>query len=297
MESMYSHPIVLFHSQCMDGLVAAWVAWRRYFERAEYIPVRYGQKPPDCSDRLVYVLDFCYSPEDTAALADQASRVIIMDHHKTSIDRFEQGWKPRPDVETIFDLGRSGAGITSDYFNAQARVWIVDYAEDRDLWRWKLPHSREINALLAASCLGKPPTEAFHLLNELRGLSMKQVIAQGTGAQLQIECYARQVATEAQRITFAGHANIPLVNLPKPMASEVLHALLDDRTPFAAGWRQEGTQAVFSLRSANGPDSFDVAKLAERFGGGGHRNAAGFSMTFHAVEEFIMGKVPAGREP
>lgn len=280
-EETNPRPLIIFHDQCMDGLAAAWIAWRRYFDRADYLPMRYGQKPPSCTDRLVYILDFSFSPEDTTKIADEATKVIVIDHHATAIDRFEN-WKPRNDVVLHFDVTHSGAQLTARYFNAAARLWIIDYVEDRDLWAWKLPHSKELNALLSAACLGKEPVEAFKTFEELRGLSQKQAIAQGTGAQMQIECYARQVASEARKMTFAGHANIPVVNLPKPMASEVLNELAAGSL-FAVGWRQEGDKAVFSLRSRDAA-VFNVAKLAERFGGGGHPPAAGFELRFNAVD-------------
>lgn len=285
-------PLVLFHAQCMDGLAAAWVVWRRHFDKADYVPVRYNQEPPSCADRVVFIVDFCYPPDVTARIADEACRVIVIDHHETAIEKFQAAWKPRPDVHLIFDLEHSGAQLTAQYFNASSRLWIVDYVEDRDLWKWALPNSREINALLGAACLGKEPLEAFKTLEELRGISRKQAVAQGLGAQMQIECYARQVASEARITTFAGHPGIPVVNLPKPMASEVLHEVLKT-APFAVGWRQEGTSAVFSLRSQE-PNGFNVAKLAERFGGGGHHHSAGFTLPFNAGAlwgELIEGKL------
>jgi oligoribonuclease NrnB/cAMP/cGMP phosphodiesterase (DHH superfamily) len=276
-------PLIIFHDSCMDGIASAWVAWRRYFDRADYVPMRYGQKPPCCQDRVVFVLDFCFSPEETIRIADEATRVLVFDHHKTAIDRFSD-WRPRPDVELHFDLKHSGAQLTAKHFSAASRLWIVDYVEDRDLWKHALPHTHEVNALLGASCLGLEPIEAFKILDQLRGLSMKQAVAQGTGALLQLRCYARQVAAEARKTTFAGHPGIPVVNLPKPMASEVLHELTQE-APFAVGWRQEGPNIVFSLRSAGKP-AFDVAKLAERYGGGGHPSAAGFTLPCNAVDMF-----------
>jgi nanoRNase/pAp phosphatase (c-di-AMP/oligoRNAs hydrolase) len=45
--------------------------------------------------------------------------------------------------------------------------------------------------------------------------------------------------------------------------------------PFAAGYQDQGTLRKWSLRS--GPDGVDVAAIAVRFGGGGHRHAAGFT--------------------
>lgn len=283
--------LVLFHDQCADGLAAAWTAWRVLGSGAEYMPVRYDEPPPkQVGDRDIYVLDFSYDPKTLAGMADAARRLVVIDHHATAIDQLK-GWKARPDVELVLDKTHSGAQLALRYFSVpDTRLWIIDYVEDRDLWRFGLPHSKEINALIAASALGRTPLDAFQVFEELRGYSMKKAVERGAGALLQIECYARQVAKEARRITFSGYPEIPVVNLPKPMTSEVLHALTSE-APFAVGWRQEGAKAVFSLRSSGNP-GFNVATLAERYGGGGHHNAAGFTLDFAAVETFVLGKTP-----
>jgi oligoribonuclease NrnB/cAMP/cGMP phosphodiesterase (DHH superfamily) len=274
-----SRPLVLFHDQCVDGVVSAWIAWRRYFDQAEYLPVRYGEQPPDCADRLVFILDFSYPPSVMSKIADQASRCIVIDHHDSAVWAYQREWLERHDVVTVFDLAHSGAQLTARYFNASARLWIVDYAEDQDLWKFSLPDSKEVNALIAATCLGLPPLEAFQALEELRGRSMKLAVQQGRGALLQVQAYARQVASEAKRVTFAGYPNIPIVNCAKPFNSQVGHALNRDSL-FSVSWRQEGDRAVFSLRSEGEPP-FDCAKLCERFKGGGHRGAAGFALPFN----------------
>lgn len=277
-------PLILFHAECVDGIVSAWVAWRRFFERADYVPVKYGRERPDCTDRLVYVLDFCYPPEETVHMADEASRVVILDHHATAIDRFKASWKERPDVEYVFDIERSGAGITSDYFNSSSRVEIVNYVEDRDLWRFKLPSSKEVNAAIAAACLGKTPIQAFQALNDLRGKSMKQLITQGEGARMQIDAYARQCAEAATRSIFADYEDIPIVNIARPMNSDVLH-LLTKNALFAVGWYVDDDRVIFSLRTDK--DDFDVARVAERYGGGGHKGAAGFTLGVEAIQYFV----------
>ena len=52
-----------------------------------------------------------------------------------------------------FDMGRSGAVLAWDYFfggpsTGRPRPWIVEYVQDRDLWAWKLPRSKEVSAYL-----------------------------------------------------------------------------------------------------------------------------------------------------
>jgi nanoRNase/pAp phosphatase (c-di-AMP/oligoRNAs hydrolase) len=72
---------------------------------------------------------------------------------------------------------------------------------------------------------------------------------------------------------------VPCVNLPYTMASDACEKLLEmfPSAPFAASWymRADGHK-VFSLRSR--PTGVNVAEVAEVYGGGGHANAAGFTL-------------------
>ena len=44
-------------------------------------------------------------------------------------------------------MTRSGAGMAWDFFHPMIpRPLFIDYIEDRDLWQWKLPYSREFSA-------------------------------------------------------------------------------------------------------------------------------------------------------
>jgi uncharacterized protein len=276
-----ARPLVLFHAQCVDGAVAAWVAWRRHNDRADYVAMRYGDPPPDCTDRLVYILDFSFSPNVLTRIADQAKRVINIDHHETAVGNYA-AWTPRPDVELKFDVTRSGAGLTADHFGSAH--WITEYAEDGDLYRFALPQSREVGAVLAAACLGYAPLDAFRALDTLLGQSRKTIEVQGRGALLSMDSYARQVAAEAAHVTFAGYPRIPIVNCSRPYRSAVTHLLAKDAL-FGVSWRMERDKALFSLRS-DGLEPFNVAKLCEQFGGGGHRTAASFSIVFSAPEQW-----------
>ncbi len=76
----------------------------------------------------------------------------------------------------------------------------------------------------------------------------------------------------------AGHT-IPLVNSPKVFSSDLGHRLLEENplAPFAATWFRRADGLIeFSLRSE--AHRQDVSEVAVLFGGGGHRNAAGFQL-------------------
>ena len=74
-----------------------------------------------------------------------------------------------------------------------------------------------------------------------------------------------------------GHS-APLVNCADyEIISELCHQMLDKypEAPFVASWVRGKSNISYSLRSV--PD-FDCSAIAKLYGGGGHKNSAGFRM-------------------
>jgi hypothetical protein len=97
--------VIVYHGGCVDGAMAAAVALRALRARGgdpALFAARY-QEPidgllPIVAGKEVYVLDFCFPPRETDAIAAAASRVVILDHHKASRERFEEAWIARVGV-------------------------------------------------------------------------------------------------------------------------------------------------------------------------------------------------------
>lgn len=76
-----------------------------------------------------------------------------------------------------------------------------------------------------------------------------------------------------------GGYDVPVANLPYTLASDAaskMAADFEDGRFFAATYYDTGTDRVYSLRSC--PHGMDVSQIAASYGGGGHRNAAGFKI-------------------
>lgn len=64
-------------------------------------------------------------------------------------------------------------------------------------------------------------------------------------------------------------------NAPAHLASDLGHELANKSGTFGLVWSVAGDLAVHCSLRSNG--DYDVSAIAKAFGGGGHRNAAGFS--------------------
>lgn len=275
--------VVIYHGDCLDGFCAAWIAWRELGDRAEYIPAYYGQPAPDVRGKDVYMLDFAYDYETTTQMLEASKSMVVLDHHKTAEAELSR-IKLEPDGRRfiLFDMERSGAGLARDYFAAGLNSWLVDYTQDRDLWRFALPQSKEVNAYIGTLKQTFATYEDAH-----NTLTTADAARLGVGANAYREMYVEKMCKHARRLRFAGYDDIPVVNAPYIGISELVGALAETAL-FAVGWFQRGDGKIaFGLRSRG---DFDVSEVARRFGGGGHKGAAGF--TVDPDPEFVQGMLP-----
>lgn len=256
--------LVIYHGACRDGFAAAWCIWRR-FPGSEFVPALYGEPPPDVTGRDVVMVDFSYPLAMMEDLAVRCESLLVLDHHKTAEAALRAF--AHPNAEVHFDMDRSGAGMAWDhFFPGQPRPWIVSYVEDRDLWRHALPNGPAVNAFL-----GTLRYDFEHWYQTSR-LPVESVVQLGQTVEDKIRHYVTEVAKNARRVTFEGY-EVPMVNAPQVDISELVGFLCNGEK-FAIGWWQRSDGSFsYSLRSRG---DFDVSDLAKRYGGGGHKNAAGF---------------------
>jgi len=257
---------VLYHDNCPDGFGAAYAARLALGDGAIYVPVSYGQPLPEIeNESVVYIVDFSYPRDVLLELKARSRNLIVLDHHKTA----------QADLEGLdfctFDMERSGAGITWDYFHASPRPALIDYVEDRDLWRFRLPHSKEISAYIAS--YPKQFVTWHQIDHELR-TRFVGVAAQGN-AILRFQGQKVREMADNVRVKDIGGYEVPYTNTTVFFSEvgEELCKLYPD-APFAAYYldRKDGRRQ-WGLRSRNG---FDVSAVAKLYGGGGHAAAAGF---------------------
>jgi uncharacterized protein len=291
--------VVLYHGNCFDGTASAWAAWKKLGDDATYRPVTYGdgfdiQLYQDCCENAnindeLYILDFSYKRELLELLHNKVRKLVVLDHHKTA----------QKDLEgldfCIFDMEKSGARLTWEYFHYpkdenNAGGWneedtndvglelnpfyipkLIQYIEDRDLWRFKLNGSHFINAFIQSFLMEIKIYDAIaqDLENDFE-LCKKQ----GVG----IERYKNtMVEAQCKHASFqeVGGYIVPVCN-STILFSEVGSKLceLHPHLPFAAYFTVRGDRKKqWGLRSIG---NFDVSEVAKKLGGGGHRNAAGF---------------------
>lgn len=291
--------IVIYHASCTDGFCAAWL-FHKVYPNAVFIPAQYGNNmrfsQVDPGDS-VFILDFSYPRDQMIQLHEYLNKdpenkgsLVVLDHHKTAQENCVG-----LDF-CFFDMEKSGARLAWDYLVNRGLIGtgdlpdlsermlgtydvrefpmtLVAYVEDRDLWRFRLPFSKEIN-----SAIRSYPMD-FDSWNQMVDRSLSDLRHEGAAIERYRKVLIEQHVRNAVPVLIGGHQIQGVACTCGEIISEVAETL-SLTGPFGTCWfdlvREGKKERVYSLRSRG---DFDVSAVAREYGGGGHKNAAGFKVS------------------
>jgi hypothetical protein len=287
--------VCIYHAGCPDGFGAAWAAWQAWGEDALYVARGHDDdlRASDYAGDLVLFADIAPPAHAWADLAEQAGRLVVLDHHVSARDRYLADptlaeHVARNGHHVVFDLGHSGAALAWLHLHPERTLpELLAYVEDQDLWRFALPRSREVNAAISSHL------RSFDVWGRLAATPADALAAEGAPIlrALRMEVDRALAAAHPLRV---GALRLEGVNA-RTQRAEIGHELAERRafgTPAGVVYRLTGEQVHVSLYSVA---DFDVSRIAAGYGGGGHRNAAGFSVTLEEWTERFLS--PSERRP
>ncbi len=262
---------IWYHKNCLDGIGAALAAYQYFADYAEYIPMYYGDDWPELEGvDDIFMVDFSVKFDDMINLARRVKSITVIDHHKTAKDDLMRDDLPE-NVKVIFDMGYSGAVLAWRYFmESSDEPELFQHIEDRDLWRFELPGTKNICA-------------ALQLYPEWTNWSLDRqwctdLVIEGDAINRFIAIQGDKIIANEPTLWEMTGDIVPVYNILGFMISDTLHRALEvyPDAPYAVAYFDLPGKRIYSLRSTDNRQ--DVSEIAKRFGGGGHRNAAGFTV-------------------
>ncbi len=330
-------PLVIYHAHCTDGFGAAFAAWLKLGDNAEYLPMEYGQgvgaNLPMFEGREVYILDFSFPKQDMDDIFSEAQRVVWLDHHKTAFETWldsltysvldpnevvvgsppavgqvKEAYRNTDKMYVRLHADKSGAMLAWEYFHPDTEVpMLIQHIDDRDRWQFKLDGSRELHAAMNSL---KPWTfSRWDLLFHVDGIRLEALKDEGSAILRAHSQHVQAALKQARPCSIKVNVQdnhrpdpsevvVPSVsdgylryfdglsaNAPSFLASDLGHELANKSGTFGLVWSMAGDGQIHCSLRSNG--DYDVSAIAKVFGGGGHRNAAGFSVEMGTLLEWI----------
>lgn len=334
--------VVIYHVNCCDGIASLLIAKNahKYLCACESvegefiaIPFQYKWKLTkeqldQMYDRKVFILDFSFSPKDMDLIRQNASEVVMLDHHESAADQWggyreaqepgvelEMGDNPkdyRAPLMFKIDKCQAGAGLSYRYFRGLCKNkgnWMSEEmkatfeifhpntfemaqcAEDRDLFHYILPRTREWHMLLDKAARGDE-----RRLEELQAImygpkdQFEAKLAENTVLVKDYLNRCARYAKKVQQVNMLG-VSVRVVNCASDFAGDTAAEIyrMYPHDPVIL-WTASTSMVYCSVRS--GPAALLSAKaLAEVFGGGGHEAAAAFTLGPKDLPALLSGKL------
>jgi uncharacterized protein len=261
----------IHHSADLDGHCSGAIV--KFYEKStKLIGIDYGQKLDLLQfhrDDEVYMVDFSLSYPQMIELSNRC-KLVWIDHHKSSL---KIDLKQFNGLALIHDLTKAACELTWNYFSCFPPPEAVYLLGRYDVWDHRnpkvLPFQYGMNSIVTT-----PDSKIWNSLFQNDAISskkVKEIIEKGKNILdyviIQNEKLCKSSAFELE---FEGYRWVA-INMPN--GSSTTFDSIKDEYDNMMSYSFDGDKWKFSLRST----AIDVSKIAEKFGGGGHKGAAGFS--------------------
>lgn len=260
---------VVYHANCTDGFGAAFSAWLHFKDNATYIPLNhYDPIPAFFPNSKIYILDFCFPKEELIKLS-QYCEILVLDHHiSAKKDVQELIDNPIKNLTLIFKENVSGSILAWEHWHNNSAPDFFKNIQDRDLGKFQFS---ETKGVIAALMTYEKTFSTWEKLSQLQLKSEGETI-------LRIQDQLMKEMLEKWHWAEIGGHWVPVVNATSYW-SDITSKLLElvPNVPFAAAYYALDAERIkWSLRSTK-ESQVDVSLISTPYGGGGHKNSAGFT--------------------
>lgn len=264
--------ILVYHHNDLDGICSAAIINKTYGV-TRCIPVQYNKDTWNFQDVVdaeeVFVVDFTFPDMETLSQV-AGNKLHWIDHHKTAMETHKELWDSEK-IKGWRSLDNSGCGLTWMYCNNGKMPDSVKFIEDRDLWKFKFENTKAFcNGI--SQLIEDPYNSLWDSLLDGEYEEEIKIIELG-------EILLKRQAKRVEHLFESGfpceiHGHNALAVNSTSDISELGEYIYTHGIELAVIWNVKGEKLIVSLRS----NTIDCAEIAQMYGGGGHKGAAGFSI-------------------
>lgn len=265
-----------FYHTDMDGKCAAAIVYRKYKgsgETAEYIPINYNHDFPFADigkNETVIIVDFSLQkPGEFERLLEITENIIWIDHHKTAIEKHSHLVGK---IKGIQRDGSAGCELTWEYFfPGEPMPKVVKLLGDYDTWTYK--YGDETRYLQTGIHLEEtnPESPNWDEWFKIESDILDNIIMNGN------TCFRYQANKNAGMIKgwafFTEFEGYKAVACNQGSTNSLLFDSVEEDFDLMLPFCFDGKQWTVSIYSTK---DIDCGTLAKKYGGGGHKKAAGF---------------------
>lgn len=264
MENIFTDPLCIYKEKSIEGFACAWTIWRKFKNEFEFIPGTYSTIIPSCRNRDVVIVGFTYKTEDIISILNESNSVTLIDNSKSSFEIIKH-YK----LLGMVDCNKSSCILTWDYFYNTYPPIFMEYIQNREFWKFDLPHAKEICAAITNYNL------SFENYDELYDTYIDDLVIEGQGILRKFNNDIENIIKYKKYVYF-GDLKVPIVNCPYFYSNECSNFLADIYGVGAAIYCID-KEFVFNLKSSKESD-IDVSEIVQSYGGNGTKHSAEFRL-------------------
>jgi len=266
--------LCLFHEADHDGQASAAIVKRRYPD-VELIGWDYGKEVPwdkiEEADEVIMV-DISFQPYDLMKKVADLAKLTWIDHHATAIKNYEENKIPG---SIILKDGIGACVLTWQYYfpdeNVPAGVRLLG---EYDVWNHLDPSCKAFEYGMRVRDTDPKSNIWEFIFSNISNLGM--IVDEGDTILLYIENTYKHLAEKYVYEKEIDGLKFLVANNPH-RTSDYFDSVWDIR-------KYDGMMSYFwtgdcwNVSLYTSKENIDVSKVAEKYGGGGHKKAAGFQV-------------------
>jgi len=274
--------ILCFYHKDLDGICAASIV-KHKFPDCECIGLTYEKDLPNLPEKgkTIYIVDYTF-PVDYMHQLNEDHIVHWIDHHHNAISEVKSSGFKASGSETL-DPSYSGAALTWMHFNRHIKLpRFIELVSNWDLWKHDDPECVYFHYGIFCNADTSPGAEVWNKLNNAAHLSLvsetiiREIVECGKKARSYQGIIDKDhVQRFAYVVDFEGHKAL-VANYHRG-TSEIFDSIIEEdkyRCDVMIIYSHRKNGYKYSIRSND--DTVDVALIAKKYGGNGHRASAGF---------------------